>query len=497
MEISGTTCSGVENYYYLTYGDSVCMDESKPILNLNGLTISGSCLSTTPTPTPTNGVYCYSSGLTYYTSTFQCPNDGLDYLDQYGVIRVTIYQDLIESSDHNDYVFTVSNGSETQSLVIERGQSFNEFIYPKINFEYTNTGCVTSYLPDWYITNTGGLSQCIFVTPTPTKTQTQTPSVTPTNTQTPTNTITQTVTTTQTQTPTNTNTPSITPTNTNTPSITPTNTPTRNNYSELSYSGTDVCNACTLGTSLTLYWSVIYGPTLNVSEYIYLDSGLTIPAPNGYYVNSSNLNRWLRVTNNDGQITSTNPSGCLSCVTPTPTKTQTVTPTNTPTVTPTISITPSNTSTPTFTPTNTPTKTSTSTPTRTPTKTPTPTNTPTNTGTPTITPTNTFTPTNTITKSPTATVTPTKTPVYYQYEAQIYSESGGSCTATGIYNNLKSLTPLNVNGYYCLQIDCSSPVQKWKIMSYLGTGNNPSYVLFTQSGLFNGNVNCTTVDCCP
>lgn len=55
------------------------------------------------------------------------------------------------------------------------------------------------------------------ITPTPTTTNTQTPSVTPTNTSTPTNTPSET----PTNTPTVTNTPSVTPTNTPTPSITP------------------------------------------------------------------------------------------------------------------------------------------------------------------------------------------------------------------------------------------------------------------------------------
>ncbi len=52
--ISGTTCDGTVGYYTLTYGQSICMDDSKPLLNLNGLELSGSCLAITPTPSPTN-----------------------------------------------------------------------------------------------------------------------------------------------------------------------------------------------------------------------------------------------------------------------------------------------------------------------------------------------------------------------------------------------------------------------------------------------------------
>ncbi len=56
--ISGTTCDGTVGYYTLTYGQSICMDDSKPLLNLNGLELSGSCLAITPTPSPTNPTYC-------------------------------------------------------------------------------------------------------------------------------------------------------------------------------------------------------------------------------------------------------------------------------------------------------------------------------------------------------------------------------------------------------------------------------------------------------
>jgi hypothetical protein len=74
-------------------------------------------------------------------------------------------------------------------------------------------------------------------TVTPTNTATPTNTVTPTNTATPTPTITPTNTTTPTPTitPTNTLTPSITPTNTLTPSITPTNTPTPSTTPTIEY----------------------------------------------------------------------------------------------------------------------------------------------------------------------------------------------------------------------------------------------------------------------
>jgi hypothetical protein len=221
MEISGTTCSGGSVNYLVNYGQGVCMNDDYPIINLNGLVISGDCLPVTPTPTPTISSYCFTSGLTFYTATYECPNDGNDYIDEYGVIKVNIYQNSIESGDHPDYNFIVTNGSESAILKIERGQTFNEFIFPKINFEYGATACTQSTLSNWYISNTDGLSECIFVTQTPTPTNTNTPTNTKTPSVTPTNTITPTVT----QTPTNT----ITTTNTQTPSVTPTNTITPTN----------------------------------------------------------------------------------------------------------------------------------------------------------------------------------------------------------------------------------------------------------------------------
>ena len=177
--------------------------------------------------------------------------------------------------------------------------------------------------------------------PTPTATQTETPTGTPTETptQTPTNT--------QTVTPTQTDTPTATPTQTDTPTETPTQTVT---------------------------------PTETVSE------------------------------------TPTNTPTETPTVTPTNTPSQTETPTNTPSETPTETPTNTPTETVTETPTNTPTKDVTPTPTPTETPTETPTNTPTETvtETPTNTPTQSETPTNTPsetpTETPTQTVTPTKDP---------------------------------------------------------------------------------------
>jgi hypothetical protein len=81
--ISGTTCDGTTAYYTLTFGQSICMDTTKPFLDLCGLVISGSCQTVTPTPTVTPADYCIVSGLTYTVQPFECPFNGTTYYDTY------------------------------------------------------------------------------------------------------------------------------------------------------------------------------------------------------------------------------------------------------------------------------------------------------------------------------------------------------------------------------------------------------------------------------
>jgi hypothetical protein len=197
--ISGTTCTGTIAYYTLTLGQEVCMDNSKPLINLNGLIISGDCTGVTPTPTPTPIDFCYISGFSYYDAVFQCPNDGLDYFDRYGVWYFSAFTGSQFTNDHPQLNFTLTNGTDFATVSIGPGQYFTEFVYPKIDFRYTDTGCVSTTYPDWYV-YTPPTTQC-FLTPTPT------PTLTPT------------------RTPTQTPTPTITPTISLTPSITPTLTP--------------------------------------------------------------------------------------------------------------------------------------------------------------------------------------------------------------------------------------------------------------------------------
>jgi hypothetical protein len=475
--ISGTTCTGTVAYYTLTLGQSICMDNSLPLVNLNGLVISGDCTGVTPTPTPTPIDFCYLSGFTYQSAVFQCPNDGLDYTDTYGVWSFSAYTGSQFTNDHPQFNFTLTNGTDYAVVTIEPNQYYTEFIYPKVDFRYTDTGCISTTYPDWYIA-APPVTRCILTptptnTPTPTRTPTQTPTntVTPTNTQTPTITPTQTSTTTVTPTVTQTSTVTPTPTNTLTPTITPTITPTTSLtpsvtpsiafYSELHYSGTVACDACYLTGSTILYWSLSQGPVLNLGEFAYLDSNFTIPAPNGFYVPQSLPNRWIQMSSGTGQVNSSDPNGCVSCFTPTPTKTPTLTPTPTrtpATPTPTSTVTPTITPTISLTPTRTPTQTPTIslTPSITPTITQTPTRTPvTPTPTPSITPTITLTrtPTQTPTQTPTRTLTPTPTVtpspiVFYSYECYTFNSNFNPCSIglTPFYRN--SSTPL-ATGFYC------------------------------------------------
>jgi hypothetical protein len=183
-------------------------------------------------------------------------------------------------------------------------------------------------------------------TQTPTTTPTQTPTTTTTLTATPTQTSssTPTPTTTTTLTASNTPTPSNTATQTPTQTQTPTVSPTRAFFTYTLSSGATAYDSCN-GVNQTYYGPASQGPSLNLTEFIYLDSSLTQVAPNNFY--SSGGTAWYRVTGGAGQITQSDPNGCLT-VTNTPTAT------STPTQTPTVSQTPTNTPTQTNTPSSTP-----------------------------------------------------------------------------------------------------------------------------------------------
>lgn len=372
--ISGTTCTGSVAYYTLTLGQEVCMDNSKPLINLNGLVISGDCTGVTPTPTPTPINYCYLSGFTYQSAIFQCPNDGLDYFDTYGVWTFSAYTGSQFTNDHPQLSFTLTNGTDYAVVTIESNQYFTEFIYPKIDFRYTDTGCVSTTYPDWYV-YTPATTQC-FLTPTP--------SITPTQTKTPTQT------------------PTI--------SLTPTITPTQNQICPEQIVVSNATNALYNGTYNRLYsWTggtfddgwyraetircfndgqlngisyPVYGRFDGTSYFTLIAQSFALPSTdfrlwsiiqdNTYYIpnkpcglaTSGSLGLSLSSETSSGYsypARGQQASGYISypsvCPTTTPTPTVTSTPTITPTNTITPSITPTTTQTPTITPSITPTQT--------------------------------------------------------------------------------------------------------------------------------------------
>lgn len=175
--ISGTTCAGSATASTLSLGQSICMDDTKPIVNLNNLAISGSCLPVTPTPTSSAPGLCYYSGLTYSSAPFICPNDGNTYEDIYGKLTYTV-QGGAGPGDHPDYSIVVSNGIDFETILLPRGQAFIEYVYLKKNFTYSETICEETIYADWDFYSYPGIPDCFATpTPTPTLTATQTPTI--------------------------------------------------------------------------------------------------------------------------------------------------------------------------------------------------------------------------------------------------------------------------------------------------------------------------------
>ena len=293
---------------------------------------------------------------------------------------------------------------------------------PTVTPTPTITASPTIGLP----TSTPTSSETPTPTPSITSSQTPTPSVTGTQTSTPTPSITNS------QTPT----PSTTSPETPTPTPTLTQTPTPINYQfELGYGFTpnDACSA----TETAFYGSRSGGSTLEVSEILYTNAGVTTPAPNGYYSDGTIL---YIVSGDNGEITGKYNNGCANLATPTPTITQTSTSTPTPTQT----LTPTNTETPTNTPTQTLTPTSSETPT----------------------PTTTLTATNSPTPSVTTTQTSTPTPTHLRfqflaysgtnygdacselYPATLYGDSSNFTSNTRFYNNPTGPLSVDFEGFY-------------------------------------------------
>jgi hypothetical protein len=109
-------------------------------------------------------------------------------------------------------------------------------------------------------------------------------------------------------------TPTPTQTSTSTPTPTVTQTPTQT-FAWYTYSlgtGSTANDACTaFGSSpQTIYGSVAGGVGPNVGEFLYEATGrpLTDVVPNGFY---SNGTAWYQVTGGLGEITASEPNGCL------------------------------------------------------------------------------------------------------------------------------------------------------------------------------------------
>jgi hypothetical protein len=112
--------------------------------------------------------------------------------------------------------------------------------------------------------------------------------------------------------PTSTPTATVTQTPTNTPTVTQTPTSTFAWYTYSLGTGSTANNACTAfsASPQTIYGTIAGGVGPNVGEYLYETPGrpLTDAAPDGYY---SNGFAWFQVTGGLGQITSSDPNGCI------------------------------------------------------------------------------------------------------------------------------------------------------------------------------------------
>ena len=112
--------------------------------------------------------------------------------------------------------------------------------------------------------------------------------------------------------PTSTPTPTVTQTSTPTPTVTQTPTQTFAWYTYSLGTGVTANDACIAfsASPQTIYGSVAGGVGPNINEYLYETVGIPLSdaVPNGYY---SNGTAWFQVTGGAGQITATDPNGCI------------------------------------------------------------------------------------------------------------------------------------------------------------------------------------------
>jgi hypothetical protein len=184
--------------------------------------------TTTPTPTATETPTNTPTASVTPTNT-QTPS-----------VTPTLTQTPTSTNLSSITTYSISGCTNLNVLVVDLGPGF--IVPGDVNY-YTFTGAtpsgcysvigkINAPIDDAFTASFGygGCNDCEIsnITPTPTPTNTETPTNTPTISETPTNTPTPTITETPTNTPTNTPTPTVTDTPTPTPTIseTPTNTPT-------------------------------------------------------------------------------------------------------------------------------------------------------------------------------------------------------------------------------------------------------------------------------
>ena len=242
-QVSGTTCLGVVQNVYLSYGQSVCMDDSKPLIFSCGIILSGDC-SITPTPTPTISLTPTRTPTQTPTRTSRptptpsktariTPSPTKTMTSTPTMTRTptrtptpTRTVTPTQTPTRTSTPTKTPTNTPTKTVTPTQTSTPTPTQTPTLTYSPTPTNTITQTQ-----TNTQTNTQTPTKTSTPTQTSTQTPTpsitasqtMTPTQTNTPTHTNTPTNTSTQTQTPT----PSITATNTQTPTQTPTETPTQ------------------------------------------------------------------------------------------------------------------------------------------------------------------------------------------------------------------------------------------------------------------------------
>jgi hypothetical protein len=264
IEISGTTCAGSTGWFYLNFGDSICMDTSQPLFTCDYFKIEGPCNTPTNTPSPTR-TPTQTPSLTPSTTPNVCQRFRVDFAGGIPSAYYSLYQPYTPGyTSWNGFtglsascVFVCSATSAGTQYAVFRNETnpnyfaiYNEQVgkfrfwqfptFSSCGYSWNCGGVLYGAIPTGFTYNglvypTSGIfpaapgsqagvitgityDNCYpIVTQTMTPTNTNTPSITPSNTATPQNSATPTVT------PTNTTT--VTPTKTATPSITPSNTP--------------------------------------------------------------------------------------------------------------------------------------------------------------------------------------------------------------------------------------------------------------------------------